>query len=106
MVGLIVYTSGKSASARALASSGLSAERQAGILFGRALAKLSRSFGVKRRLGHSRGSGTYAIGRAAIAFSLKAFPWENRKTVQLSPSWDSFKRRRLPLWLEEKEKGE
>ena len=44
------------------------------------------------------GAGTYAVGRAAIAYFIEDIPLsESKKLFQrLLPGWDAFKRRRLP----------
>jgi uncharacterized protein (DUF697 family) len=113
MVGLIVYTSGKSASARTFGEflGALGLNVGAGILFregARQIIKIVPVWG-NAVSGMVAGAGTYAIGRAAIAFFIEGVSMGESKKLfeKLSPSWDSFKRRRLPLLARgKKEKGE
>ena len=113
MVGLIVYTSGKSASARTFGEflGALGLNVGAGILFregARQIIKIVPVWG-NAVSGMVAGAGTYAIGRAAIAFFIEGVSLGESKKLfeKLSPSWDSFKRRRLPLLARgKKEKGE
>ncbi|CAN5604492.1 hypothetical protein BH09VER1_BH09VER1_20990 [soil metagenome] len=102
MVGLIVYTSGKKVSARLFAeflgAMGLSIG--AGMLFresARALVKIIPLWG-NTVSGMVAGAGTYAIGRAAIAYFIEELPIAEAKKLfnNLLPGWDAFKRRRLP----------
>lgn len=102
MVSLIVYVSGKPVNARLvtefLGALGLSIG--AGILFresARAIIKIVPVWG-NAVSGVVAGAGTYAVGRAAIAYFIEETPIaETRKLFnQLLPSWDAFKRRRLP----------
>lgn len=102
MVGLIVYTSGKKVSPRLFAeflgAMGLSIG--AGMLFresARALVKIIPLWG-NTVSGMVAGAGTYAIGRAAIAYFIEELPIAEAKKLfnNLLPGWDAFKRRRLP----------
>lgn len=102
MVGLIVYTSGKKVSPRLFAeflgAMGLSIG--AGMLFresARALVKIVPLWG-NTVSGMVAGAGTYAIGRAAIAYFIEELPIAEAKKLfnNLLPGWDAFKRRRLP----------
>lgn len=102
MVGLIVYTSGKRVSPRLFAeflgAMGLSIG--AGMLFresARALVKIVPLWG-NTVSGMVAGAGTYAIGRAAIAYFIEEVPIAEAKKLfnNLLPGWDAFKRRRLP----------
>jgi len=107
MVSLIVYVSGKQVSPRLvtefLGAMGLSIG--AGILFresARAIIKIVPVWG-NAVSGVVAGAGTYAVGRAAIAYFIEETPIaETRKLFnQLLPSWDAFKRRRLPALKKE-----
>jgi uncharacterized protein (DUF697 family) len=103
MVGLIVYTSGKSASARTLGEflGALGLNVGAGIIFRESARQIIKIIPVWGNAvsGMVAGAGTYAIGRAAIAYFIEGIPMAESKRLfeKLSPRWDSFKRRRLPL---------
>jgi len=102
MVGLVIHTSGKSVSPRLVAEflGALGLNIGAGILFregARAIIKIVPLWG-NAVSGFVAGAGTYAIGRAAIAYFIEETPiHETKKLFQrLLPGWDAFKRRRLP----------
>jgi len=102
MVGLIVYVSGKQVNARLIAEflGALGLNIGAGIIFresARAIIKIVPFWG-NAVSGVVAGAGTYAVGRASIAYFIEETPIaETRKLFnQLLPSWDAFKRRRLP----------
>lgn len=102
MVGLIVYVSGKPANARLITEflGALGLNIGAGILFresARAIIKIVPLWG-NAVSGFVAGAGTYAVGRAAISYFIEETPiTETRKLFdRLLPSWDAFKRRRLP----------
>lgn len=110
MVGLIVYTSGRRVSPRLFAEflGAMGLNIGAGILFresARALVKIIPLWG-NTVSGMVAGAGTYAIGRAAIAYFIEEVPIQEAKKLfnNLLPGWDAFKRRRLPsLNLRKKE---
>jgi len=102
MVGLIVHVSGKPVNPRLIAEflGALGLNIGAGILFresARALIKIVPFWG-NAVSGFVAGAGTYAVGRAAIAYFIEETPiQETRKLFnRLLPGWDAFKRRRLP----------
>jgi uncharacterized protein (DUF697 family) len=102
MVSLIVYVSGKKVNARLITEflGALGLGIGAGILFresARAIIRIVPVWG-NAVSGVVAGAGTYAVGRAAIAYFIEETPIaETRKLFhQLLPSWDAFKRRRLP----------
>ncbi len=110
MVGLIIHTTGKPVSARLITEflGALGLSIGAGMVFresARALIKVVPFWG-NAVSGIVAGAGTYAVGRAAIAYFIEETPiHETRKLFQnLSPSWDAFKRRRLPRLMRKKEK--
>jgi uncharacterized protein (DUF697 family) len=110
MVGLIIYTTGKPVSARMFGEflGALGLNIGAGILFregARAIIRIVPVWG-NAVSGMVAGAGTYAVGRAAIAYFNEDIPInESRKLFhKLLPGWDAFKRRRLPV-LSRKEKS-
>jgi uncharacterized protein (DUF697 family) len=103
MVGLIIYTTGKPVTARTFGEflGALGLNIGAGILFresARAIIRIVPVWG-NAVSGMVAGAGTYAIGRAAIAYFIEDIPiTEARKLFQkLLPGWGAFKRRRLPV---------
>lgn len=108
MVGLIIHTTGKPVSARLITEflGALGLSIGAGMVFresARALIKVVPFWG-NAVSGIVAGAGTYAVGRAAIAYFIEDIPiQETRKLFHnLLPSWDAFKRRRLPKLLQSK----
>jgi len=108
MVGLVIHTSGKTVSPRLVAEflGALGLSIGAGILFresARAIIKIVPIWGSAVS-GFVAGAGTYAIGRAAIAYFIEETPISETKKLfhKLLPGWDSFKRRRLPSLPENK----
>ncbi len=102
MVGLVIHTSGKSPSPRLVAEflGALGLNIGAGILFresARAIIKIVPLWG-NAVSGFVAGAGTYAIGRASIAYFIEEIPLQETKKLfrQLLPGWDAFKRRGLP----------
>lgn len=102
MVGLIVYVSGKTVNAKLITEflGALGLNIGAGILFresARAIIKVIPLWG-NAVSGFVAGAGTYAVGRAAIAYFIEETPIaETKKLFQrLLPGWDAFRRRRLP----------
>ncbi|HET9524295.1 MAG TPA: hypothetical protein VFO90_08685 [Terrimicrobiaceae bacterium] len=102
MVALIIHTAGKPFSARIVGEflGALGLNIGAGILFregARAIIKVVPVWG-NAVSGMVAGAGTYAVGRAAIAYFIEDIPLsESKKLFQrLLPGWDAFKRRRLP----------
>lgn len=102
MVGLIIHTSGKPASTKLVAEflGAIGLNIGAGILFresARAIIKIVPLWG-NAVSGFVAGAGTYAIGRAAIAYFIEETPLNETKKLfhKLLPGWDAFKRRRLP----------
>ncbi|HEY5705626.1 MAG TPA: hypothetical protein VIS96_08645 [Terrimicrobiaceae bacterium] len=102
MVGLIIYTTGKPVSARTIGEflGALGFNIGAGIVFresARAIIKIVPVWG-NAVSGMVAGAGTYAIGRAAIAYFVEEIPINESKKLfhKLFPRWDAFKRR-LPL---------
>ena len=107
MVGLIIHTTGRTVSARLIAEflGALGLNVGAGILFregARALVRIVPFWG-NAVSGIVAGAGTYAIGRAAIAYFIEDTPiTETRKLFQhLLPGWFSFKKRQLPTEVKE-----
>ena len=103
MVGLIIYTTGKPVTARTFGEflGALGLNIGAGILFregARAIIRIVPVWG-NAVSGMVAGAGTYAVGRAAIAYFIEDIPInESRKLFhRLLPGWDAFKRRRLPV---------
>lgn len=102
MVGLIIHTTGKPVSPRLIAEflGALGLSIGAGMVFresARAIIKVVPFWG-NAVSGMVAGAGTYAVGRAAIAYFVEETPInETKKLFQnLLPGWDAFKRRRLP----------
>ena len=102
MVGLIIYTTGKPVTARTFGEflGALGLNLGAGILFresARAIIRIVPVWG-NAVSGMVAGAGTYAIGRAAIAYFVEGIPISEAKKLfhKLLPGWDAFKRRRLP----------
>ncbi|HEY5770929.1 MAG TPA: hypothetical protein VIT18_07530 [Terrimicrobiaceae bacterium] len=111
MVGLIIYTTGKPVTARMFGEflGALGLNIGAGILFregARAIIRIVPVWG-NAVSGMIAGAGTFAIGRAAIAYFVEDLPIsESRKLFhRLLPGWDSFKRRRLPILTRDKKDG-
>jgi uncharacterized protein (DUF697 family) len=103
MVGLIIYTTGKPITARMFGEflGALGMNIGAGILFregARAIIKIIPVWG-NAISGMVAGAGTYAVGRAAIAYFIEDTPISEAKRLfdRLLPGWDAFKRRRLPV---------
>ena len=103
LVGLIVYVSGRRASARLIAefAGALGINIGAGFVFregARALLKVFPIWG-NAISGIVAGAGTYAVGRAAIAYFIEDLPLHETKKLfrRLRPGLDSFKARTLPL---------
>jgi uncharacterized protein (DUF697 family) len=103
LVGLIVYVSGRRASARLIAefAGALGINIGAGFVFregARALLKVFPIWG-NAISGIVAGAGTYAVGRAAIAYFIEELPLQETKKLfrRLQPGLDSFKSRTLPL---------
>jgi uncharacterized protein (DUF697 family) len=102
MIGLIIYTTGKPVTARTFGEfvGALGLNIGAGILFregARAIIKIVPVWG-NAVSGMVAGAGTYAVGRAAIAYFVEDIPISEAKKLfhRLLPGWDAFKRRRLP----------
>lgn len=102
MVGLVIYTTGKPVSPRLFAEflGALGINIGAGILFregARAIIRIVPLWG-NAISGMVAGAGTYAVGRAAIAYFIEDRPIHETKKLfnQLLPRWDAFKRKRLP----------
>ncbi len=103
MVGLIIYTTGKPVTALTFGEflGALGLNIGAGILFregARAIIKIVPVWG-NAVSGMVAGAGTYAVGRAAIAYFIEDIPINDSKKLfhKLLPGWDAFKRRRLPV---------
>ena len=103
MVGLVIHTSGKSVSPRLVGEflGALGLNIGAGILFresARAIIKIVPLWG-NAVSGFVAGAGTYAIGRAAIAYFIEETPIQETKKLfqRLLPGWDAFRKRRLPM---------
>ncbi len=102
LVGLVVYVSGRRASARLIAefAGALGINIGAGFVFregARALLKIFPIWG-NAISGIVAGAGTYAVGRAAIAYFIEELPLQETKKLfrKLQPGLDSFKSRTLP----------
>jgi uncharacterized protein len=109
LVGLIIYTSGKTVTPRVIAEflGALGLNIGAGILFregARAIIRIVPVWG-NAVSGIVAGAGTYAVGRTAIAYFIEDIPIaESKKLFQkLLPGWDAFKRHRLPALTRSKE---
>ncbi len=103
MIGLIIYTTGKPVTARTFGEfvGALGFNIGVGILFregARAIIKIIPVWG-NAVSGMVAGAGTYAVGRAAIAYFVEDIPMSEAKKLfhKLLPGWDAFKRRRLPV---------
>ncbi len=103
LVGMIVYVSGRRASARLIAefAGALGINIGAGFVFregARALLKIFPVWG-NAISGIVAGAGTYAVGRAAIAYFIEELPLNETKKLfrRLQPGLDSFKTRTFPL---------
>jgi uncharacterized protein (DUF697 family) len=103
LVALIIYTTGKPVTPRVVGEflGALGLNIGAGILFregARAIIKIVPVWG-NAVSGIVAGAGTYAVGRAAIAYFIEDIPInESKKLFQnLLPGWDAFKRHRLPV---------
>jgi uncharacterized protein (DUF697 family) len=112
MVGLIIYTTGKPVTPRTFGEfvGALGLNIGAGILFregARAIIKIVPVWG-NAVSGMVAGAGTYAVGRAAIAYFVEDIPISEAKKLfqKLLPGWDAFKRRRLPVLTWGKKKTE
>lgn len=106
MVGLVVYVSGRKASPRLIAefAGALGINMGAGFAFregARALLKVFPFWG-NAISGLVAGAGTYAIGRASIAYFIEDLPLQETRKLfrRLQPGLESFKRRRLSLPLD------
>ncbi len=102
MVGLVIYTTGKPVSPRLFGEflGALGINIGAGIIFregARALVKIVPLWG-NAVSGMVAGAGTYAVGRAAIAYFIEDAPISETKKLfhRLLPHWDAFRRKRLP----------
>lgn len=109
MVGLVIYTTGKPVSPRLFAEflGALGVNIGAGIIFregARAIIKFVPLWG-NAISGMVAGAGTYAVGRAAIAYFIEDLPIGETKKLfnRLLPRWDAFRRSRLPALPAEKE---
>lgn len=107
MVGLIIHTTGRTVSARLIAEflGALGLNVGAGILFregARALVRIVPFWG-NAVSGIVAGAGTYAIGRAAIAYFIEDAPITETKKLfhNLLPGWFSFKKRQLPTEMKD-----
>lgn len=105
MVGLVVYVSGRRASPRLIAefSGALGINLGAGLALregARALLKVFPLWG-NAISGIVAGAGTYAIGRAAIAYFIEELPLKETKKLfrRLQPGFESFKKKGLPFSL-------
>lgn len=108
MVGLIIHTTGKPVNPRLFAEflGALGFNIGAGMLFresARSIIKIVPFWG-NAVSGMVAGAGTYAIGRAAIAYFIEETPINETKKLfhRLLPGWDAFKRKRLPAIKAEK----
>lgn len=108
MVGLVIYTTGKPVSPRLFGEflGALGINIGAGIIFregARALVKIVPLWG-NAVSGMVAGAGTYAVGRAAIAYFIEDTPISETKKLfhHLLPRWDAFRRKRLPALPSEK----
>jgi uncharacterized protein (DUF697 family) len=109
LVGLIVYVSGRRASARLIAefAGALGVNIGAGFVFregARALLKIFPVWG-NAISGIVAGAGTYAVGRAAIAYFIEDLPIQETKKLfrKLQPGLESFKAKTWPLARHPKE---
>jgi uncharacterized protein (DUF697 family) len=107
MVGLIIHTTGKPVTARMFGEflGALGLNIGAGILLregARAIIKIIPVWG-NAISGMVAGAGTYAVGRAAIAYFIEEVPVSEAK--KLLPGWDAFKRRRFPVLTRRKKNG-
>jgi len=109
LVGLIVYVSGRRASARLIAefAGALGVNIGAGFVFregARALLKIFPVWG-NAISGIVAGAGTYAVGRAAIAYFIEDLPIQETKKLfrKLQPGLESFKAKTWPLARQSKE---
>ncbi|HEY5742996.1 MAG TPA: hypothetical protein VIS99_10690, partial [Terrimicrobiaceae bacterium] len=109
MVGLIIYTTGKPVTARTFGEflGALGLNIGAGILLregARAIIKIIPLWG-NAISGMVAGAGTYAVGRAAIAYFIEDIPIAEARNLfyKLLPGWDAFKRRRLPVLTRSKQ---
>jgi uncharacterized protein (DUF697 family) len=103
LVGLIIYVSGRRASARLIAefTGALGINIGVGFAFregARALLKIFPLWG-NAISGIVAGAGTYAIGRSAIAYFIEELPLQETRKLfrKLQPGLESFKSRALPL---------
>jgi uncharacterized protein (DUF697 family) len=103
LVGLVVYVSGRRASARLIAefTGALGVSIGVGFAFregARALLKVFPLWG-NALSGIVAGAGTYAIGRAAIAYFIEDRPLQETRKLfrKLQPGLESFKSRALPM---------
>jgi uncharacterized protein (DUF697 family) len=103
LVGLIIYVSGRQASARLVAEFAGTLGLSIGVGFAfregaRALLKIFPIWG-NAISGIVAGAGTYAVGRAAIAYFIEDLPIQETKKLfrRLQPGLDSFKARKLPF---------
>lgn len=104
LVGMIVYVSGRPASARLIAefAGALGVSIGAGFAFregARALLKVFPIWG-NAISGIVAGAGTYAVGRAAIAYFIEDLPLQETKKLfqRLQPGLNSFRARSLPMF--------
>jgi uncharacterized protein (DUF697 family) len=102
MVSLVIYTTGKPVSARLAAEflGALGLNIGAGLLFregARAIIRIVPFWG-NAVSGMVAGAGTYALGRAAIAYFIEERPIQETKKLfnHLLPRWDAFRRTPLP----------
>ena len=102
MVGLIIHTTGRPVTPRLIAEflGALGFSIGAGMVFresARAIIKVVPLWG-NAISGMVAGAGTYAVGRAAIAYFVEETPINETKKLfhNLLPGWDAFRRRRLP----------
>jgi uncharacterized protein (DUF697 family) len=102
LVGMVVYVSGRRASARLIAefAGALGLNIGVGFVFregARALLKVFPIWG-NAISGIVAGAGTYAVGRAAIAYFIEDLPLQETKKLfrKLQPGLESFKARKFP----------
>jgi uncharacterized protein (DUF697 family) len=112
LVGLVVYVSGRRVSARLIAefAGALGVNIGAGFVFregARALLKIFPVWG-NAISGIVAGAGTYAVGRAAIAYFIEDLPIQETKKLfrKLQPGLESFKAKAWPLARRTKEEPE
>jgi uncharacterized protein (DUF697 family) len=102
LVGMIVYVSGRRASPRLIAEFAgvLGVNIGAGFVFREGARALLKFFPVWGNAisGIVAGAGTYAVGRAAIAYFIEDLPLQETKKLfhRLQPGLQSFKARTLP----------